>query len=1062
MAFSGARPVATTGGGRTRWTALAWSAALIALTPGIATAQNAAAPLSDPLPYSKGYLITGNYVVGGTDLTPQANPADANGFATGTVNISGVPADADVVAAFLYWEEIFTPIAGRRPAAGVKFRGTAISPTAIKASSFPIANNPATCWGAAGTSTALVAEFRADVLYLLSKRFDVNNTWTGKYLVNGSYAVTLPEISGNRAIQSAGATLVIVYRSLSEPLRKIVIYDGAYPQPEGTTVTQRLRGFYQSAAAKSAQLTYIVGTGGNNQTEQVSFNGTVVSTTDPFPQTSPSSDRSWANPSYVVSPLMPGTNANDGFGETATTAIMSGSNPAACRTSVAVIFSTAVADVDGDGIPDGLEDASSALNDPPTVVSPAGTPLPNLHAMGASSSHKDLFVEINAMWAPSGTSYGAAGAPYSSSITTLTDTAGHNHLPTPDVLKMIGDAYAAHGLTPHFDVGDVAAYHNLGPAYVCSGLDSCNADPYLVPSAYARGGERIKERACSASDPNAVNCEFPAFPGTVGWKIGLQLYRDAPVGDTGEELTVPQIHSTWKSGLHRRRFDPIRTDYFHYVLYAHARGKPKSNLPCLDANGPASYGSNGTCALPLSDNPNYHVPLSVSGVADLPGNSVLITLGLWENFTGTGFVQASTTLHELGHNLNLWHGGLAAIFGDSAAGTPTYIEPNCKPNYLSSMNYLFQVHGLFDNAGAIHLDYSSTAANNLDETFLPDAAAAPLPPYVPAWFAPATSQLAQTLEVSPAKRFCNGPPFNSDPSLVPSPMARVFGASTTAAIDWNGNGLIDSASQQNVNFDGTAAGIGIITTPLKGFNDWASIRLDQIGAGRAEMKFSDGDFLDIGSGDFLDFGSGDFLDIGSGDFLDFGSGDFLDIGSGDFLDFGSGDFLDIGSGDFLDIGSGDFLDIGSGDFLDIGSGDFLDFGSGDFLDIGSGSPAQELDFDKARAIGRAAAFAVQGCVINTTGCLTVPKTDPTALHVLLHWSPPPFGQVAQYLIFSKDAASNKPFMQIGTSATPAFVDPNQTAGGKTFDYYVKTEFSDETPHAFSGKSNIAVVVIPKS
>jgi hypothetical protein len=65
------------------------------------------------------------------------------------------------------------------------------------------------------------------------------------------------------------------------------------------------------------------------------------------------------------------------------------------------------------------------------------------------------------------------------------------------------------------------------------------------------------------------------------------------------------------------------------------------------------------------------------------------------------------------------------------------------------------------------------------------------------------------------------------------------------------------------------------------------------------------------------------------------------------------------------------------------------------------------------------------------------------------------------LIFSKDAASNKPFQQIGTSTIPSFVDPNQTAGGKTFDYYVKTEFNDETPHTFSGKSNIAVVVIPK-
>ena len=1039
-----------------RWTALVWSAVLIVLGSGLAHAQAA----SDPLPYSKGFLVTGNYVVGGVDLTPQANPA-VNGLATGTLNISGVPAGADIVAAFLYWEEIFTPTAGQIPVAGVQFRGVPLSPTAIKASSFPLVGNPATCWGAAGSSGARVAEFRADVLYLLPKQFDTTNTWTGKYLVNGAHTVTLPELTGNKAVQSAGATLVIVYRDPSQPLRKIAIYDGAYAAADGATITQHLRGFYKSSTVKSAQVTYLVGSGGNNHGDRASFNGTTISTSDPFPQTSPSSDRSWANPSYDVSALMPGLDTNDGFGETATTALAAATTPAECRTAAAVIFSTAVADVDGDGLPDGLEDAPNGLSDPPTMASPSGTPLPNLHAMGASSLHKDLFVEINAMWAPPGTSYGAPGAPFSSAATTVTDSAGHNHMPTPDVLKMIGDAYAAHGITPHFDVGDVTAYHNLGPAFTCAD-PGCSVDAYLVPSAYARGGEEIQERACGSSDATAVNCEFPAFPGTVGWKIGLQLYRDAPVADNGQELSVAQINATWKSGAHRRRFDPIRSDYFHYVLYAHARGKPKSNLPCLSAGSPTAFGPGGTCAAPLSDNPDYHVPLSVSGVADLPGGNVLVTLGLWGNFTGTAFIQASTTFHELGHNLNLWHGGNPAIWGDRATGTPTYIEPNCKPNYLSSMNYLFQVHGLFDSAGGLHLDYSGAAENDLNELFLPDAPASPAPAYVPAWFAPAASKLALNEAAPAATRCCNGAMFSADPSLVPLPMARVTATTTTGAIDWNGNGVIDSAAQQNVNFDGTAGGVGIITTPLRGFNDWANIRLDQVGAGRTEMKFSDGDFLDFGSGDFLDFGSGDFLDIASGDFLDFGSGDFIDIASGDFLDFGSGDFIDIASGDFLDIGAGDFLDIGSGDFIDIGAGDFLDFGSGDFLDIGSGSDSQELDFDKARAIGRAAAFGLQGCVINAPGCLTVPKSDPTAGHVLLHWSAPPFGQVAQYLIFRKDDSSNKPFVQIGTSTTTSFVDPNNTPPGKTFDYYVKTEFGDEKPHTFSGRSNIAMVVIPKT
>ena len=1046
--------------------------ALVSFFGPRADAQQATA-ISDPLPYSRGFLVTGDYTIAGVDFTSQANPI-VNGFSTGTLSVSDVPADADIVAAYLYWEEIFTASPGMIPAAGIKFRDSAISPTAIKASSFRLASNPATCWGAAGTSGATVADFRADVLYLLPKRLDSTGQWTGKYYANGTHNVTLPEINGNKAVQTAGATLVIVYRTLAttSPLKKILIYDGevpnAFPQAEGVTLTERLRGFYKSVASNSGKLSYIAGTGGNNQTEQVLFNGKVVSSTDPFPQTSPSSDRSWGFPTYTnLTMTGSGGASNDPFGETVTTSVTSSANPAACRNIAAIIFSTPVADVDGDGLPDGIEDASKGLSDPPTLASPNGTPLPNLNKMGASSSHKDLFIEVNAMWAAAGTTYGSATAPYRSSMSTITDSAGHNHMPTPDVLKMVGDVYAAHGIVTHFDVGDTTAYQSLGPAYTCNTSlhPECDASAYLVPSAYARGGEEISEQACKATDTNKVNCEFPDFPGTVGWKIGLQLYRDAPVADNGGEISVAQAQATWKSGQHRRRFDSARADYFHYVLYAHARGKPKSGLPCLNAGAPAPYDSNGTCGSTsgLTANPAYHVPLSTSGVADLPGSDVLITLGLWENFVGTAFVQASTTLHELGHNLNLWHGGVAAIWGDQAAGTATYIEPNCKPNYVSSMNYLFQVHGLFDDAGKLHLDYSGSNLGPLDERFLSDVPFSPAPAYVPAWFAPANSPLALRLAVAPASRFCNGAAFGT---TAPASKARVTGASTTAPIDWNGDLIANSATQQNVNFDGTADGVSVITTELKPFDDWSNIRLNQISSGRNEVKYSDGDFLDVGSGDFLDIGSGDFLDVGSGDFIDFGSGDFIDVGSGDFLDFGSGDFLDVGSGDaqlgdFIDIGSGDFMDIGSGDFLDVGSGDFLDVGSGDFMDVGSGS-SQELDFDRARAIGRAAAYGVNGCVINATGCITVPRSDPTASHVLLRWTPPPFGEVAQYTIFRKDgdASSTSTYSQIGTTTATSFVDPDQLATGKTFTYYVQTTFSDD-PGAKSGTSNLAVVVIVK-
>ncbi len=86
------------------------------------------------------------------------------------------------------------------------------------------------------------------------------------------------------------------------------------------------------------------------------------------------------------------------------------------------------------------------------------------------------------------------------------------------------------------------------------------------------------------------------------------------------------------------------------------------------------------------------MPAGVSGSGEFPGGGdFLVTLGLWDNtnFVGTDFGVASTTMHELGHTFGLGHGGDAL--------------PNCKPNYLSVMNYLFQLGGLIDADGVPHL-----------------------------------------------------------------------------------------------------------------------------------------------------------------------------------------------------------------------------------------------------------------------------------------------------------------------------------------------------------------------
>ena len=81
-------------------------------------AHTPAPPPPISLPYSNGYLVTGNYVVGGVDLKAASR---GDGFLTGTISMSGVPQDAEVLSAFLYWETIAASPA--QLDRGARFRG---------------------------------------------------------------------------------------------------------------------------------------------------------------------------------------------------------------------------------------------------------------------------------------------------------------------------------------------------------------------------------------------------------------------------------------------------------------------------------------------------------------------------------------------------------------------------------------------------------------------------------------------------------------------------------------------------------------------------------------------------------------------------------------------------------------------------------------------------------------------------------------------------------------------------------------------------------------------------
>ena len=161
------------------------------------------------------------------------------------------------------------------------------------------------CWSGGGGTANRMRTYRADVRRLLPYVTDSNGLPVGKAIVNNqSFQVSLPDNgTGNQTPQTAGATLVIVYRLPTETLKAVVLYDGLQIKPDGppasTTISQTLRGFYDSSATAVPKVTLLVGSGAKNTTDQVLFgNGTEIdpNTTNPFftrDSNSPGSDRAW-------------------------------------------------------------------------------------------------------------------------------------------------------------------------------------------------------------------------------------------------------------------------------------------------------------------------------------------------------------------------------------------------------------------------------------------------------------------------------------------------------------------------------------------------------------------------------------------------------------------------------------------------------------------------------------------------------------------------------------------------------------------------------------------------
>jgi hypothetical protein len=114
----------------------------------------------------------------------------------------------------------------------------------------------------------------------------------------------------------------------------------------------------------------------------------------------------------------------------------------------------------------------------------------------------------------------------------------------------------------------------------------------------------------------------------------------------------------------------------------------------------------------------YNTNSGSSGQAELPGDDLIVSLYC----AGSDRNVAHTIMHELGHNLNIRHGG-----SDNT---------NYKPNYNSVMNYKYQFPGIDNNCtppGDGVLDYSIGVRPPLDENDLDETQGVCGNPPGPGW-----------------------------------------------------------------------------------------------------------------------------------------------------------------------------------------------------------------------------------------------------------------------------------------------------------------------------------------
>jgi uncharacterized repeat protein (TIGR01451 family) len=193
----------------------------------------------------------------------------------------------------------------------------------------------------------------------------------------------------------------------------------------------------------------------------------------------------------------------------------------------------------------------------------------------------------------------------------------------------------------------------------------------------------------------------------------------------------------------------------------------------------------------------FRYAISAQGCdADMDGN---IDSGGWGEIGGNDFIEynhdGGTIMHELGHTLNLRHGG--------------NVNANCKPNYVSVMNYDNQF-GIRQNGGGTILDYS------------------------PPRFAGGrgTAPLATLVENNLNDNITLDATDTANRYVFVNPAGNKVQRALNLATNWNGDADPPFELSQTINIDTNATGGGpaacantSTSSTLTGFDDWTSISL---------------------------------------------------------------------------------------------------------------------------------------------------------------------------------------------------------------------------------------------